>query len=340
MALARRSATASVSHHSVWYPINLLAAGVYRARPLEATTEELARLPRGRARHGHRSFTADVAARRHALRHAAADRSAPADPRRRAWARRCCGRRSCTRPSASSTRCWRSASTGAGSSSRRSGSGSPPGWWCRAACAFRTRQSEPFAERIGLEERSAAMNRAAARRRASSLGRRGCDAAGQARGRQPRGAARQGRGLRRRSTARNCAGCHGEAGAAARRSALANPVLPRDRRRRDAASRSSPTACRARPCPRSPRAAGGMLTDRQVDVIARGIARALGAPAALAGATPPPYARPARRRARAARRLREPLRPLPRRVDGRDEATPSSTARTWRWSARSRCGRS
>lgn len=86
----------------------------------------------------------------------------------------------------------------------------------------------------------------------------------------------------------NCAGCHGANGSGGAAIALANPVflaIADDTViRHTAANGVSGT-----PMPAFAQSAGGMLTDKQVDALVRGI-RSWAKPDALQGATPPPYA--------------------------------------------------
>jgi len=86
----------------------------------------------------------------------------------------------------------------------------------------------------------------------------------------------------------NCAGCHGSEGKGGAAIALANPVylaIADDAvLRRTTASGISGTSM-----PAFAQSAGGMLTDKQVDVIVRGIRQSWAQPDALRGANPPPY---------------------------------------------------
>jgi cytochrome c oxidase cbb3-type subunit III len=86
----------------------------------------------------------------------------------------------------------------------------------------------------------------------------------------------------------NCAGCHGSQGKGGAAIALADPVylaIADDAvLRRTTANGISGTSM-----PAFAQSAGGMLTDKQVDVIVRGIRQSWAQPDALGGANPPPY---------------------------------------------------
>jgi mono/diheme cytochrome c family protein len=86
----------------------------------------------------------------------------------------------------------------------------------------------------------------------------------------------------------NCAGCHGSEGKGGAAIALADPVylaIADDRvLRGTTANGISGTSM-----PAFAQSAGGMLTDKQVDVIVRGIRQSWAQPDALHGANPPPY---------------------------------------------------
>jgi mono/diheme cytochrome c family protein len=85
----------------------------------------------------------------------------------------------------------------------------------------------------------------------------------------------------------NCAGCHGVDGKGGAAIALANPVLlviADDTAIRRTASNGVPGT----PMPAFAQSAGGMLTDKQIDAIVRGI-RSWAKPDALGNQTPPPY---------------------------------------------------
>jgi cytochrome c oxidase cbb3-type subunit 3 len=85
----------------------------------------------------------------------------------------------------------------------------------------------------------------------------------------------------------NCAGCHGASGKGGAAIALANPVFlaiaDNTVIRRTAAKGVSGTSM-----PAFSQSAGGMLTDKQIDVLVRGI-RSWAQPNALGHTTPPPY---------------------------------------------------
>jgi mono/diheme cytochrome c family protein len=89
----------------------------------------------------------------------------------------------------------------------------------------------------------------------------------------------------------NCAGCHGVGGKGGAAIALASPVflaIADDTVIRRIASDGVPGT----PMPAFAQSAGGMLTDRQIDALVRGI-RFWAKPNALRDTTPPPYAAPA-----------------------------------------------
>jgi mono/diheme cytochrome c family protein len=86
----------------------------------------------------------------------------------------------------------------------------------------------------------------------------------------------------------NCAGCHGVKGSGGAAMALANPVflaIADDAVIRHTAANGAPGT----PMPAFAQSAGGMLTDRQIDALVRGI-RSWAKPDALRDTTPPPYA--------------------------------------------------
>jgi cytochrome c oxidase cbb3-type subunit III len=86
----------------------------------------------------------------------------------------------------------------------------------------------------------------------------------------------------------NCAGCHGEAGKGGAAIALASPVflaIADDSVIRRTAANGVPGT----PMPAFARSAGGMLTDKQIDALVRGI-RSWEKPDGLRDATLPPYA--------------------------------------------------
>jgi mono/diheme cytochrome c family protein len=89
----------------------------------------------------------------------------------------------------------------------------------------------------------------------------------------------------------NCAGCHGEAGRGGATLGLANPVylaIADDTTLRRAISGGVPGTS----MPAFAESAGGMLTTRQVEALVHGMRARWARPAALDGATPPPYAGP------------------------------------------------
>jgi cytochrome c oxidase cbb3-type subunit 3 len=86
----------------------------------------------------------------------------------------------------------------------------------------------------------------------------------------------------------NCAGCHGSAGKGGAAIALADPVylaIADDTVLRRAATNGIPGTS----MPAFAHSAGGMLTDKQIDVIVSGIRERWSKPDALGGAVPPPY---------------------------------------------------
>src|SRR5437899_7690073 len=86
----------------------------------------------------------------------------------------------------------------------------------------------------------------------------------------------------------NCAGCHGTSGNGGATIALRDPVFLAVA---DAAAirRAAPNGVRGTAMPAFAQSAGGMLTDKQIDVLVSGI-RSWAQPGLLRGATPPPYA--------------------------------------------------
>jgi mono/diheme cytochrome c family protein len=88
--------------------------------------------------------------------------------------------------------------------------------------------------------------------------------------------------------AQNCAGCHGAEGKGGAAIALANPVflaIADDGVIRRIAANGVPDT----PMPAFAQNAGGMLTDKQIDALVRGI-RSWAKPNALGDTNPPPYA--------------------------------------------------
>jgi cytochrome c oxidase cbb3-type subunit III len=88
--------------------------------------------------------------------------------------------------------------------------------------------------------------------------------------------------------AQNCAGCHGAGGSGGPGNALHDPVflaIADDSAIRNATS----NGVRGTPMPAFAQSAGGMLTDKQIDALVRGI-RSWAPSSDHRGATPPPYA--------------------------------------------------
>ncbi|HXO32520.1 MAG TPA: c-type cytochrome [Candidatus Acidoferrales bacterium] len=86
----------------------------------------------------------------------------------------------------------------------------------------------------------------------------------------------------------NCAGCHGSEGRGGAAIALGDPVylaIADDTIVRRAATNGIPGTS----MPAFAQSAGGMLTEKQIDVIARGIRERWSKPNVLSGANPPPY---------------------------------------------------
>ena len=102
------------------------------------------------------------------------------------------------------------------------------------------------------------------------------------------GGAQRCHGFQQYSTVQNCAGCHGENGKGGAAIALADPVylaIADDAvLRRATADGISGTSM-----PAFAQSAGGMLTDKQVDVIVEGMRERWAQPDVLRGANPPPY---------------------------------------------------
>jgi cytochrome c oxidase cbb3-type subunit 3 len=87
----------------------------------------------------------------------------------------------------------------------------------------------------------------------------------------------------------NCAACHGDSGRGGAAIALADPVylgIVDDVSIRKAVARGVPGTA----MPAFAGSAGGLLTDRQIDVITQGIRAQWSRPGILDGANPPPYA--------------------------------------------------
>jgi cytochrome c oxidase cbb3-type subunit 3 len=88
--------------------------------------------------------------------------------------------------------------------------------------------------------------------------------------------------------AANCSGCHGQDGKGGAALALANPVyltIVDDATLRNAASNGIPGTS----MPAFAQTAGGLLTDKQIDVIVKGIREGWSKANALGGAIAPPY---------------------------------------------------
>ncbi len=86
----------------------------------------------------------------------------------------------------------------------------------------------------------------------------------------------------------NCAACHGDEGKNGAAVSLANPVylaISGEDNIQRVTSRGVPGTL----MPPFGKAAGGMLTDRQVEILAHGIVATWGRPGVLAGSTPPGY---------------------------------------------------
>lgn len=86
----------------------------------------------------------------------------------------------------------------------------------------------------------------------------------------------------------NCAGCHGAEGRGGAAIALGDPVylaIAEDTVLRRAATNGILGTC----MPAFAQSAGGMLTEKQVDVIVHGIRERWSKPDVLSGTTPPPY---------------------------------------------------
>jgi cytochrome c oxidase cbb3-type subunit 3 len=87
----------------------------------------------------------------------------------------------------------------------------------------------------------------------------------------------------------NCAGCHGPDGKGGAALALGDPVylaVVDDATLRRVAANGIPGTS----MPAFAKSAGGMLTDKQIEIIVGGIRSRWAKPGALQGATPPPYA--------------------------------------------------
>ena len=100
----------------------------------------------------------------------------------------------------------------------------------------------------------------------------------------------------------NCAGCHGSEGKGGAALALGDPVylaIADDTILRRTATNGIPGTS----MPAFAQSAGGMLTEKQIDVIVRGIRKRWSKPDALNGANPPPYSSTAPETPRAARKF-------------------------------------
>ena len=89
--------------------------------------------------------------------------------------------------------------------------------------------------------------------------------------------------------AQNCAGCHGAEGKGGAAIALSNPVylaIADDA----VLQRATAKGVSGTTMPAFAQSAGGMLTDKQVDVIVAGIRKRWSQPDAVEGSDPPPYA--------------------------------------------------
>ncbi len=89
----------------------------------------------------------------------------------------------------------------------------------------------------------------------------------------------------------NCAGCHGSEGKGGAAVAVGDPVylaIADDAVLRRAATNGIPRTS----MPAFAQSAGGMLTDKQIDLIVRGIRERWSKPDVLRGAIPPPYSSP------------------------------------------------
>ena len=134
--------------------------------------------------------------------------------------------------------------------------------------------------------------------------------------------------------AENCAGCHGAEGRGGAAIALADPVylaIADDASMRNVIA----NGVRGTSMPAFAQSAGGMLTDKQIDVIVSGIRSRWSQPGILDGANPPSYAREIRwrHRQRGEVAYADLLRIVPRRrtAEAARRAAPSRTIRFWRW---------
>ena len=89
---------------------------------------------------------------------------------------------------------------------------------------------------------------------------------------------------------KNCAGCHGRDGKGGLAVALGGPGIPCNRRRSHDHSRNRRRSSWNRQCLRLRSTPAGVLTDSQIDAIIRGMRERWARPDALRNADPPPYA--------------------------------------------------
>ena len=153
--------------------------------------------------------------------------------------------------------------------------------------------------------------------------------------------AQRGRGLRH-AVRRELRGLPRAGGTRRRRHRAGRSRLSAHRRRRDDAHASSPMACAGTAMPAFAQSAGGMLTDEQIDVIARGIRSRWSRRTRSRESTRLPTPRsPRAMRATAKPRIRRTARRATARTDrAAGRAAPSPTIRSWRWSAIRGCARS
>jgi cytochrome c oxidase cbb3-type subunit 3/ubiquinol-cytochrome c reductase cytochrome c subunit len=86
----------------------------------------------------------------------------------------------------------------------------------------------------------------------------------------------------------NCAGCHGANGRGGASISLANPIYLATAGA-DNIKRITSGGVKGTMMPGFSRQAGGMLTDQQIDILAKGMVETWGRPGAIAGATAPTY---------------------------------------------------
>lgn len=87
----------------------------------------------------------------------------------------------------------------------------------------------------------------------------------------------------------NCAGCHGDSGQGGAAIALADPVYLAIANE-EVMRRVTANGVRGTAMPAFAESAGGLLTDKQIDVITQGIRSRWSKPGILSGANPPSYA--------------------------------------------------